>query len=407
VKLAATRRRNTLQRVFDASQLQEVWKDERKRFLSSCYGYDRISGRQYDAERAWRIPSIRERRLKSPFKPHVLLAIARPKKDGGHRIICVPTVEDRLVQFSILSEIRDKLKARGLLNEVSYGLTAHASRTVQDARGRATYLREAGGFVYKTDIQKFFDRIPRETLKAELRRVIADRSLHTILESFVDVEIGDGFAPNWQQIVDAAGIKIGEGVRQGMPLSPYFAGIILQKLDKDLERRNFPVIRYVDDIIGFFRSQGECENFDKYLRDKLGELQLTLGSIGEPKSKTIIYQPDESADFLGMEMKFDINGRCLLSVGEKTIEGIEANFAAMANIEHLLQKKLTLPNLGARIQAMERGYIAAYHGAENMSELKQRIHGASESIVENVLEEIFGAAVERLTPKQKRFLGID
>jgi hypothetical protein len=264
-----------------------------------------------------------------------------------------------------------------------------------------------GKFVYKTDIQKFFDRIPRDILIAKVRRIVADRSLHPILEAFASVEIGDGFNPDWKAIVASAGIRTGEGVRQGMPLSPYFAGIILLDLDRDLERRKFPVIRYVDDIIGFFRSRAECEEFDDYLRQKLGELNLSLGLIGAPMSKTVIYRPDEAAEFLGMEMIFDVNGRCSLRVGQKTIEKIEGNFAAMADIDNLLQKKVTLPMLGGRIQSMERGYIAAYHGAENMSQLKDRIRLAANPLVENILEQIFGVGMKKLSNKQRRFLGID
>jgi hypothetical protein len=336
-----------------------------------------------------------------------LLAIARPKKGHGHRIICVPTVEDRLIQFSILFEIREKLKFRGLLNEISYGLTNNTQRTVQDARARASELRSAGAFVYKTDIQKFFDRIPRTHLISAMRRIVPDRSLHPILEAFVSVEIGDGFDPDWKAIVASAGIKPGEGVRQGMPLSPYFAGMIMLQLDRDLERRRFPVIRYVDDIVGFFPNRSACESFDRYLREKLQELGLSLGVIGEEGSKTSIYEPDEPADFLGMEMRFDCKGRCFLRVSEKTLQRIESNFAAMTKIDYLLQKKLTLPLLGGRLEAMRRGYISAYHGAENMSELKSRVSKASDPIFENILEEMFGADMRKLNHKQRRFLGIE
>ena len=407
MKLAATRRKNALERVFSAHQLKEIWALERNRFRSSCYGQDRLSGKQYDSESAWRIPEIRGRRLKEGFRPHSLLAIARPKTDGGHRIICVPTVEDRLIQFSILHEIREKLKVRGLLNHVSYGLTAHSGRTVQDARGRAAELREAGQWVYKTDIQKFFDRIPRTALRSEVQRVVRDRSLHPVLEAFVEVEIGDGFDPDWKKIVDLAGIKKGEGVRQGMPLSPYFAGVILLKLDKDIEIRKYPVIRYVDDIIGFFPTRQECENFDKYLRDKVNELGLSLGQIDAAGSKTRIYAPDEPADFLGMEMRFVKSGRCELRVSERTIEAIEKNFAAMMEIDNLLQKKITLATVGGRIEAMKRGYIAAYHGVSNMSDLKSRIKSISDPLFEAILEEIFGIDLARLSSKHRRFLAID
>jgi len=407
VRLAATRRQNALQQVFSSAELHVAWQLERQRLKSSCYGIDRVSGKQFDAERSWRIPSIKEHRLSHGFAPHPLLAIAKPKDGGGHRIICVPTIEDRLIQFSLLYKIREPLKSRGLLNNISYGLVAHSERTVQDARRRATLLRENGRWVYKTDIQRFFDKIPREPLALAIRRLIPHRSLHNVLIAYSNVEIGDGFAPNWPSIIGKAGIQTGLGVRQGMPLSPYFAGIILQDLDRLLEKRGLPVIRYVDDIIGFFGSRKECEDFDAFLRDQLRELGLSLGIIGDPNSKTMIYQPDEPAEFVGMEMRFEPNGKCRLCVSEKTLRRLESRIAEMSDLDTLLQKKITLPHLGSRLGAMATGYIAAYHGATNMSELKARVIGAAAPVVSRVLESIFGPTVKNLDRKERMFLGLE
>lgn len=268
-------------------------------------------------------------------------------------------------------------------------------------------MRENGRWVYKTDIQKFFDKIPRESLESEIKRVVSHRSLHDVLVAFSNVEIGDGFAADWQNIIKAAGIQTGLGVRQGMPLSPYFAGILLLKLDRVLEERRFPVIRYVDDIIGFFNSRRECEDFDEFLRHELGKLSLGLGAMDRPDSKTKIFPPDKPAEFVGMEMRFRESGKCYLSVSEKTLERVEARIHEMTNIDNLLQKKITLPFLGARIEAMSRGFIAAYHGADNMSVLKARVRAASAPVVRYVLEDIFGTTMKSLDRKQRRFLGLE
>lgn len=398
--------KNPLQKTFSAAELNIAWRLERQRLKSSCYGIDGIGGRQFDAERSWRIPSINERRCNRKFVPSPLLAIAKPKLGVGHRIICVPTIEDRLIQFSILYYIREPLKNKGLLNTISYGLVAASGRTVQDARDRATVLRENGMWVYKTDIQKFFDKIPRDRLEAELRRIVPYPSLHDVLTSFSKVEIGDGFAADWEQIVHAAGIREGLGVRQGMPLSPYFAGMILLKLDRLLENMRLPVIRYVDDIIGFFKSRKECEDFDRFLRDKLGELSLDIGIIGDSGSKSLIYEPDQPAEFVGMEMRFSDKGKCYICVSEKTLQGLEVRFTDMANIDNLLQKKITLPFLGARLEAMSKGYIAAYHGAQNMSELKSRIKAISGPVIATVLENVFGPTMNTLGRNERKFLGL-
>lgn len=405
--LAATSRLNAFQSIFSPAELGTTWQLERQRLKSSCYGVDRVSGKQFDAERNWRVPSIRERRLTPEFAPHPLLAIAKPKDGGGHRIICIPTIEDRLIQFAILYAIREPLKRKALLNSISYGLVAHSSRTVQDARAQAAKLREDGRYVYKTDIQKFFDRIPRDRLDTEIRRIVPHRTLHNILASFSKVEIGDGFATDWEDIVQSAGIRPGIGVRQGMPLSPYFAGMILMNLDRLLERKKMPVIRYVDDLVGFFKTRKECEDFDSFLRDELGKLSLSLGVVDDPASKTKIFAPDQPAEFVGMEMRFRADGRCYLCVSEKTLQRLESRFADMMQIDKLLQRKITLPHLGARVEAMAKGYIAAYHGAQNMDVLKARVRSASKQIVEAVLEKIFGPTMKSLGRKQRVFLGLE
>lgn len=397
---------NALHKTFSARELALAWDLEKTRLRKSSQGIDRIGGRQFDAERQWRIPNIRKR-LGEAFKPHELLAIAKPKDTGGFRIICVPTIEDRLIQFSVLFEIRDALKKRGLLNQISYGLVANEGRTVQDARARASILREQGRFVYKTDIKKFFDNIPRETLASNIRRIVPQRSLHDVLIAFSRVEIGDGYNPDWKSVISAAGITEGKGVRQGMPLSPYFAGMLLRELDLELERKSVPALRYVDDLIAFFPTRKDCEDFDIYLREKLNELSLEIGGVGEKGSKTHIYEPDQDVDFLGMGMRFSKGGKCHLFVTNKTLENIEARFAQLADIDVLLQKRLTLPSLGGRLESMAKGYRYAYQGAKNMSELSERVNEASRRTLETVLEEIFGERLLTLGKKERKFLGLD
>ncbi|MGV3556451.1 MAG: reverse transcriptase domain-containing protein [Croceibacterium sp.] len=396
---------NALAKISASSALRAAWDAERRRLRKSCYGIDRISGRQFETEQGYHFYRLRER-LRSKFKSDPLLAIAKPKQSGGNRIICVPTVGDRVVQFAILNEIKSALADKGLLNSVSYGLVANAGRTVQDARARAIQLKAGGKWVYKADIEKFFDNIPREAMKEAIRKIVPHRSLHRVLIAFVETEISDGFDPNWQQIVAQAGIVSGQGVRQGMPLSPYFAGILLRDLDKLIEKRKFPALRYVDDIIAFFSTKEECVAFDAFLRAELSKLALTLGVIGDEHSKTKIFSPTQCPDFLGMELDCGPDGVEFLKISQKTIEKIGQKFLGMASIDELLQKGVTLPTLGSRLDAMERGYVSAYQGGKNLDELKSELAKMKQACLASVLEEIFGLDALKLSSKKQRFLGI-
>lgn len=397
---------NSFNRTFSTQNLRHTWQEARSRLRKSCYGSDRISGKQFERDQDRYISEIRSK-VSQAFRPPSLLSIAKPKPKGGHRIICVPTISDRIVQFALIGAINDTLREKGLLNNVSYGLISGANRTVQDARGRAAILRKNRQWIYKADIEKFFDNIPRDHLKQQVRRIIPQRSLHPVIIPYIDSEIGDGFDANWQDLVSSAGIKPGVGVRQGMPLSPFFAGMLLRDFDRKLERHRYPALRYVDDIIAFFGSEQECIDFDGFLRQELDTLGLSIGGIGGDGSKTEIFRPDQEAEFLGMSMRFRANGDCELFIAPKTLEKIEAKFAEMSVIDNLLQKKITLPTLGSRLNSLERGYIAAYAGAANLGDLRRSLAVMKDQCTKMVLEEILGEAILTLNAKKRRFLGLD
>lgn len=396
---------NALTKISASSTLRAAWQAERRRLRRSCYGIDRVSGRQFETDQHYHFHRLRER-LRGDFKSESLLAIAKPKQSGGNRIICVPTIGDRLVQFSILNEIKSSLAEKGLLNSISYGLVANSGRTVQEARAQAIRLKSGGKWVYKADIEKFFDNIPREAMKDAIRKVVPHRSLHQVLLAFVETEISDGFDQDWQEIVAQAGIVPGKGVRQGMPMSPYFAGILLRDLDKLIEKRKFPALRYVDDIIAFFSSKDECLAFHAFLREELNKLALSLGVLGDKHSKTRIFSPSQCPEFLGMELDCGADGVDFLKISQKTVESIGQKFLKMASIDNLRQKGVTLPTLGSRLEAMERGYVSAYQGAKNLDDLKVEVAAMRHACLGQVLEEIFGSDALKLSSKKRRFLGI-
>lgn len=397
---------NSLGNALSRVNLGIVWRLEKARLLKSCYGTDRKSGVDFQEKLSFELYDLRQK-VKSSFKPSGLLAVAQPKPGGnGNRIICVPTISDRLLQFALLNELRPSLAKRGLLNSVSYGLMRNANRTVQDAREKGLQFRKNGRWVYKADIEKFFDNIPRAVVKDAAKKIISKRSLHDVVLSFIDTEIEDGFDPNWQQIVSSAGIQQGKGVRQGMPLSPYFAGMILLDLDQKIEKLGVSAIRYIDDIVAFFSTEDECIQFDKFLREQLAQLGLKIGLVGAVGSKTTIYKPHEAALFLGLEMTKQDDGGYKLLMPSSCIQKIGAKFATMGNIDSLLQKQITLPRLGGFLDAMESGYLQAYRCADNIDELTFEVKIMKGAALNGALEEALGQQIKSFAPKIRRFLGI-
>jgi len=397
---------NALNLTFSRKNLEIVWRYEKQRLTRSCFGVDRQTGREFGDRLPFEFHRLRERTAKN-FKPDGLLAIAKPKDGGGHRIICVPTIADRVIQFALLMEIRPKLAARGLLNSISYGLIRGEGKGVREARTRAIALRSINPWVYKADIQKFFDNIPREAVKLVASKVVGQRSLHQVMLPFIDTEIEDGFDSDWKTVVAQAGIVSNKGVRQGMPLSPYFAGLILRDLDRKIERSGTPAIRYVDDIVAFFSTREECEAFDVFLREALSEIQLSIGQIGAEKSKVAIYGPTEAAEFLGMQIAHVASGKYVLRIGADCLEKIGNKFVKVSSVSSLLNKGITLPLLGGHLLAMERGYIQAYEGAQNHGDLIAEVKKMKALALSNVLEELFGELLGKFSRQERRFLGLE
>lgn len=397
---------NALESAFSQKNLDVVWRFERQRLRKSTYGVDRQSGWMFEANLPIEFSRLRQS-AKDGREPSGLLAIAKPKPEGGNRIICVPTIADRLFQFALLAECRSDLNRRGLLNSVSYGLARGSGRSVHDARRAAVSMRTAHRWVLKADIQKFFDNIPRDAVRQIGRRLIQKRSLQSPMLAFVDTEIEDGFDPNWAELIADAGIQPGKGVRQGMPLSPYFAGMVLLTLDREIARRGYPALRYVDDIVGFFDTKEDCESFARFLEDHLGQLGLSIGIVGDQNSKTRIYDPLAPASFLGMELVWRVGSGFQLRISEKSIQKIGAKFAEAGVIDNLLARRVTLPKLGKLLDEMERGYLQAYEAAENHSELVSEVRRMKTAALEAALEETFGESIYRLDRKRRRFLGIE
>ncbi|MHA4839381.1 reverse transcriptase domain-containing protein [Sphingopyxis sp. MSC1_008] len=397
---------NALDNAFSRASLEIVWRYEGRRLRKSCFGIDRKSGKKFQENIVSEFHQIRKR-IRGNFKPKGLLAIAKPKNAGGNRIICVPTVADRIVQFAILNEIRPALERRGLLNSISYGLIRNSNRTVGDARVQSIRFRNEHKWVYKADIEKFFDNIPRDIIVERSSKIIPQRSLHKLIIPFVHTEIEDGFDPGWKKIIEKSGICSGKGVRQGMPLSPYFAGLILRDLDKTLEKHGYRAIRYVDDIIAFFDSEEECSAFDKFLRAELDKLSLSIGIIGAKNSKTKVYKPEEAAEFLGMEIALSQSGNYELRISDKCLQNIGAKIAGLGSVDALLQKRVTLPKLGSFLDALSSGYLQAYKGAANHSELVHEVSTMKRAALVSAIEEALGRHFTDLDKRQRRFLGIE
>lgn len=205
-------------------------------------------------------PEIKEQLLKGQYKPKPVRKVEIPKPDGGRRQLGIPTVLDRLIQQAIHQILSPIFEAT--FSESSYGFRPgrSAQQAVQQARG---YQTEGRRWVVDMDLAKFFDEVNHDSLMSKIAKKIKDKKLLLLLRRYLQAGImSDGLV----RVRD-------KGTPQGGPLSPLLSNIVLDALDKELERRGHSFCRYADDSNVYVRSekagQRVFESITKFVEEKL------------------------------------------------------------------------------------------------------------------------------------------
>ena len=366
-----SRSSNTYQRVFTRTQLANSFRElfgGARPAARNTVGVDGVSLNDFALDPKGEIRALAND-LKaghfafSALRPHLI-----PKASGKDRLICVPTVQDRVVQRTLLRFLSRQYHEK-LANKISYGFVQ--GRTVQQAASAACHLRATHQWVLKTDICSFFDQIDRDILDSAIKRLVRERSLHDILCAAMSCEIGP-VSRSKRKRINALGIKDGHGVRQGMPLSPFFSNVILLPFDQKIEKSGLNAVRYADDLIFFADSRESCEIALEKCKDILQGLKLTVPGL-EEKTKTVIYEPDQPADFLGL-------GVCKQGAGYELAllpaqrDAIRRRILDLGSVKELLARKITLANLGTAIGNRISGYVAAYDCCNNIEDLERELN---------------------------------
>ncbi|KAA1172558.1 group II intron reverse transcriptase/maturase [Photorhabdus heterorhabditis] len=214
-------------------------------------------------------PVIRQALIEGSYQPQAIRRMDIPKPDGGVRTLGIPTVMDRLIQQAIaqqLSAIVDKD-----FSESSYGFRPgrNAWQAVQQAQ---RYMQSGKRWVVDVDLEKFFDRVDHRLLMSRLAGTIKDRRVLKLIRRYLKSDMATG----------AEREKRGEGLPQGGPLSPLLSNMVLDELDKELERRGHSFCRYADDCNIYVSSRKACEHILKDISEFL-ENKLKL-KVNEKKS---------------------------------------------------------------------------------------------------------------------------
>jgi RNA-directed DNA polymerase len=230
----------TMEEILDPENLRKALK--RVKANKGSAGIDRMTVEQLPAYLKQHWPEIREQVQSGTYKPQPVLRVEIPKTDGGIRKLGIPVVVDRFLQQAVMEVLQRKWDPT--FSENSYGFRPNRSARQAVAKAQE-YLADGHTWIVDIDLEKFFDRVNHDKLMGLVAKRVTDKRVLKLIRAFLNAGVME------KGLVSA----IDEGTPQGGPLSPLLSNIVLDELDRELERRGHRFVRYADDCNIYVRSQ--------------------------------------------------------------------------------------------------------------------------------------------------------
>src|SRR5271154_2650227 len=229
-----------MEEVCERANLKEALRQVRGNKGSA--GVDRMTVDQLGDYLKQHWPDIREQLLNGTYEPKPVRRVEIPKPDGGVRKLGIPTGLDRFIQQAVMPVLQQRWDRT--FSDRSYGF--RPGRSAHQAVAQAQqYIADGYGWCVDFDLEKFFDRVNHDKLMGQVAKRVADKRLLKLIRAFLNAGVMEN---------GLVGPSV-EGTPQGGPLSPLLSNLVLDELDRELERRGHRFVRYADDCNIYVRSE--------------------------------------------------------------------------------------------------------------------------------------------------------